>query len=72
MHVMKNKLTRRELGGALLAATAAAQSTPPPAAAPAHPPAEIEAARAQNQRSGEALAKAAIPMDAEPAFHFTA
>lgn len=69
---MIKKMTRRELAGAVLAAsaaTAAAQTPPPP---PASPGDELQAARDQNHRTGEALAKVSIPMDTEPAFHFTA
>jgi hypothetical protein len=66
---MKTKLTRRELAGAVLAVTAAAQT---PAPVPANAGAELDAARQQNQRNAEALAKTALPMAAEPAFHFTA
>jgi hypothetical protein len=70
---MKNKMTRRELAGAVLAAAAAAQ-TPPGAApsTPANAAEELQAARQQNQRGSEALAKVSMPMDTEPAFHFTA
>jgi hypothetical protein len=66
---MKNKLTRRELAGVILTAAAAAQTAPP---APSNPAEELEAARGQNRRTSEALAKVALPMDTEPAFHFTA
>ncbi|MGO4883576.1 MAG: hypothetical protein ACLP59_22570 [Bryobacteraceae bacterium] len=70
---MKNpKLTRRELAGAMLAVTAAAQSPAPQSATPATPDEELKAAREQNQHAGEALAKVEIPMESEPAFHFTA
>ena len=68
---MKNKMTRRQLAGTMLAAAAAAQ-TPPPTQAPATPAAELQAAQEQNQRIGEELAKVKVPMDTEPAFHFTA
>ena len=68
---MKNKMTRRQLAGAILTATAtmAAQTAP---AIPANPAEELEAARGQNGRSSEALAKVALPTDTEPAFHFNA
>jgi len=70
---MKNRgskgMTRRQLAGAVLATAAMAQ-TPP--AAPANPEGELEAARQQNQRCSEALAKVQVPMEAEPAFHFSA
>jgi len=68
---MKNKMTRRQLAGAILTATAtmAAQTAP---AIPANPAEELEAARGQNRRTSESLAKVPLPMDAEPVFHFTA
>lgn len=65
---MKNKMTRRQLAGAMLATAAAAQAPPP---APSTPAAELQAARDQNQRTSATLAKVQVPMDAEPAFHFT-
>lgn len=63
-----SRMTRRQLAGAVLASVAAAQ-TPP--ATPANPADELQAAREQNQRTGDALAKVNVPMDTEPAFHFT-
>jgi hypothetical protein len=66
---MKNQITRRQLAGTLLATAAAAQA--PPEAPPSTPAAELQAARDQNQRTAETLAKAPVPMDSEPAFHFT-
>jgi len=60
------KLTRRELAGVMLAATAMAQEAPP-----ATPDDELKAAQARNQETAAALAKAEIPLEAEPAFHFT-
>jgi len=70
---MLDKVTRRVWGGALLAMAAAAQTTPGPApSAPANAGEELEAARAQYHRASEALAKVPLPMDTEPAFHFTA
>jgi hypothetical protein len=68
---MKNKMTRRQLAGVILTATAtvAAQTAPP---IPGNPAEELEAARGQNRRTSEALAKVALPMDTEPAFHFNA
>jgi hypothetical protein len=66
---MKSKMTRRQLAGAMLVTAAAAQGPP---SAPANPPAELDAARQQNQRAGDALGKVSLPMDTEPAFHFTA
>ena len=66
------RMSRRQLAGAILAtaATGAAAQTPP--SVPSGPDAELQAARGQNQRAAEALAKAPLPMAAEPAFHFTA
>ena len=64
---MKNKMTRRQLAGAILAAAAAAQT---PAPAPSGPAAELQAARDQNQRTAETLAKVQVAADSEPAFHF--
>jgi hypothetical protein len=61
-------MTRRQLAGAMLATAAAAQ-TPP--AAPAGPAEELQAAREQNRRTGETLAKMQVPIEREPAFHFT-
>lgn len=61
-------LTRRQLAGAILATAAAAQT---PASTPSTPEAELQAARDQNQRTAEALAKVEVAMQAEPAFHFT-
>jgi hypothetical protein len=70
---VQSKVTRRELAGALLTATAAAQTpAPSPSGAPANNATELEAARAQNKRLAETLAKASVPMDTDPAFHFTA
>ena len=78
---MKNQMTRRQLAGACgrLAAAQAPPTTPAPPSTPALPstPAgELQAAREQNQRTAEALgaawAKVQVPMEAEPAFHFTA
>ncbi len=70
---MKSRMTRRQLAGSLVAAAAAAQAPPEaPRAAPAGPAEDLEAARDQNRRSAEALAKVAVPIDTEPAFHFSA
>jgi hypothetical protein len=75
---MKNQMTRRQLAGAVLAATAAAAAQAPPVtpALPSTPAGELAAAREQNQRTGEALASAwaklQVPIETEPAFHFTA
>ena len=62
------RITRRQLAGAMLATAAAAQAPPSP---PATPAGEFEAAREQNQRTAETLAKVQVPIEAEPAFHFT-
>jgi hypothetical protein len=74
-----SRMTRRQLAGAILttaAAAAAAQAPPATPAAPSTPAGELQAAREQNQRTSEALAaawaKVQVPIEAEPAFHFTA
>jgi hypothetical protein len=59
------KLTRREL-----AALAAAAPALPQAAASAEE--ELKAAREQNRRNAEALARFPVPADTEPAFQFKA
>ncbi|MGC9946101.1 MAG: hypothetical protein ABSF64_06990 [Bryobacteraceae bacterium] len=64
-----SRITRRQLAAAILTTAAVAQ-TPP--STPATPDAELQAAREQNQRTAEALAKVQTPIAAEPAFHFTA
>lgn len=73
------RMTRRQLAGAILATTAtaaAAQAPPSTPAVPSTPAGELQAAREQNQRTAQTLAaawaKAQVPMEAEPAFHFTA
>ncbi|HXM40225.1 MAG TPA: hypothetical protein VN924_03185 [Bryobacteraceae bacterium] len=72
------RMTRRQLAAAILAgtATAAAAQAPQPTAAtataPSTPAGELQAAREQNQRTAETLAQTQVPIDAEPAFHFTA
>jgi len=66
------RLTRRQLAAAVLASAAAAQT--PPAAAPvppSTPDGELQAAREQNQRTAETLSKTPVPVETEPAFHFT-
>ena len=63
------RMTRRQLAGAVLATAAAAQS---PTSTPSTPAAELQAAQEQNQRTAETLAKVEVPVQAEPAFHFTA
>lgn len=66
------RITRRQLAGALVTTAAVAQTPASPPAAPAAGPAqELQAARDQNQRTAETLAKLQIPIDTEPAFHFT-
>jgi hypothetical protein len=65
----RTRMTRRQLAGAILAGAAAAQ-TPP--STPSSPAAELQAAREQNQRTAETLAKVDVPIEAEPAFHFKA
>ena len=65
---MNRKMTRRRLvaaaGGVLAAASTQAQS-------PAQTQSELaRAAREQNQRAGETLAKFEIPLQTEPAFQF--
>jgi hypothetical protein len=68
-----HRITRRQLAGAMVATAAAAQTPPStPSTAPPAPPGDLEAAREQNQRNAEALAKVDLPAAAEPAFHFTA
>ena len=68
-HRAVSRMTRRQLAGAMLATAAAAQT---PSPAPSTPPAELEAARQQNQRTAETLAKAMVPIETEPAFRFIA
>jgi len=76
----RSRMTRRQLAGAILttAATAAAAQAPPstPASAPSTPAGEVQSAREQNQRTADTLAaawaKLQVPMETEPAFHFTA
>ena len=62
------KLTRRTVLASALPALAAAQ-TP---AAPATPPTPdyLAISAAQYKRNADALAKVAVPMETEPAFHF--
>lgn len=67
---MANPLTRRELAGAVLGSAAALAQSPGQTART--PDEELEAARAQNRRNAEALAKVQLPMSAEPAFRFSA
>ena len=82
MHNMKiespaiRRFTRRQLAGAALSTAAAASAAQTAPATPSMRAVELQAARAQNQRNAEALtaawAKLEVPMQAEPAFHFTA
>jgi hypothetical protein len=65
-------MTRRQLAGAIMATAAAAQTPPSTSATPSTPAGELQAAKEQNQRTAETLAKVQVPMEAEPAFHFTA
>ncbi len=58
------KLTRRTVLASALPALAAAQT--PPAA----PPDYVAVSAALYKRNADALAKVAVPMDTEPAFHF--
>ena len=69
MHRMKGKMTRRQLAGTMLAATVAGQAPQP---APTTPAGELEAAREQHRRTRETMAQVKVPMDIEPAFHFSA
>jgi hypothetical protein len=63
------KLTRRKLAVSALASAAALGQTPAPA--PSDNPDELlQAAREQNRRNGETLAKFAAPAATEPAFQF--
>ena len=68
------RMTRRQLAGAVLSTAAAAAQAPAPA--PSTPDGELQAARERNQRTSETLAaawaKVKVPMETEPAFHFTA
>jgi hypothetical protein len=67
-----SRITRRQMAGVILttAATATAAQTPP--APPSTPAAELQAGREQNQRIAETLAKVPVPIQTEPAFHFSA
>ena len=66
---MNRTMTRRRLvtaaGGALAAVSVPAQT-------PAAQTELARAAREQNQRAGETLAKFGIPLNTEPAFQFKA
>jgi len=66
---MADRFTRRKLGGALLGSAAAFAQTSPQVSR--SPDEELEAARQQNRKNGEALRKVRLPMAAEPAFHFS-
>jgi hypothetical protein len=72
------RMTRRQLAGAILTTAAAAQTpaaAQAPPSAPSTPAGELQAARERNQRTSETLAaawaKVKVPMETEPAFHFT-
>ena len=65
---LRVRMTRRQLAGAMLATGAAAQAPRP---APSTPADELQAAREQNQRTAETLAKVPVPLATEPAFRFT-
>jgi hypothetical protein len=67
-----SRITRRQLAGAILTTVASAAAAQTPPVPPSTPAAELQAAREQNQRTAETLAKAPVPIQAEPAFHFTA
>jgi len=66
------RMTRRQLAGAILATTATAAAAQAPQSQPATPDGELQAAREQNQRNAGTLAKVQVPIETEPAFHFTA
>jgi len=70
--VKPNRMTRRQLAGAILTTTATAAAAQAPPSAPSTPAAELQAAREQNTRTAETLAKVQVPIETEPAFHFTA
>jgi len=65
---MKKSITRRALAGALFTTAVAAQA-PPSASSGAD---DLQTARDENRHAAEALAKVAIMMETEPAFHFSA
>jgi hypothetical protein len=61
---MKNKVTRRQLAGAVLTpASLLAQATPAPAD-------ELTAAKQQTQRNADQLRKFKVPMATEPSIVF--
>jgi hypothetical protein len=64
-------ISRRQLAGIVLVGTAA---VPISAQAPPKPPAEgdVEAARAQQRATAQAIARIPLPMSTEPAFQFKA
>lgn len=71
------KLSRRGMLALAGAGAALSQAAPqPPSTTPAAPPATnpdpVAAAREQNRRSAEDLARFDLPMSAEPAFIFRA
>ena len=67
-----SRMTRRQLAGAILTTAATAAAAQAPSSPPSPPAAELQAARDQNQRTGETLAKVQVPIETEPAFHFAA
>ena len=70
MGAMQGKLTRRELAAALSAPALLAQTANPPI--PKNPDEELKAAREENRRNSEQVAKFPIPMSTEPAIRFKA
>ena len=65
---MPPEFTRRELAVSLVGVAALAQAPSPPL--PANPEEELKAARDQARQNADALSKAPLPMQAEPAFVF--
>jgi hypothetical protein len=62
------KITRRELAAVVTPAVAAIAQTTPPTS----PLDELKAAQARLKASADALSRADVPMDIEPAFQFKA
>jgi hypothetical protein len=61
-------ISRRQLAGLVLAGTTAAAQTPP-----AQPPDNsVDAARARQRASAQAIARVPLPISTEPAFQFKA
>jgi hypothetical protein len=65
-------MTRRDLMLATPAALLAQAPQPPQQSLPQGPEEELTAARDQQHRNAEQLAKVALPMATEPACHFKA